>query len=276
MGHATVEWIYVGAVISVLCWVGASAWNVEHQIEAAPPDAETIKVIGQQWFWTFEHQDGTKEVGELHVKQNVPYRFEITSQDVIHDFNVPDFVILMDAVPGRINTLWNVFDVPGEYLIQCREYCGLLHYNMRAKLFVEPASAESSTSSESTPPTAAAPVASPSTASGNETNQTGTAAGPSVTLNIPEGASVQGNPAYEPDPLTITAGDAVEVSNQDTVPHTVTSGTGPEDAESGSQFDTSIIDAGATAQVDTASLAAGDYPYYCSVHPYMLGTMTVQ
>jgi cytochrome c oxidase subunit 2 len=276
MGHATVEWIYVGAVISILCWVGASAWNVEHQIEAAPPDAETIKVIGQQWFWTFEHQDGTKEVGELHVKQNVPYRFEITSQDVIHDFNVPDFVILMDAVPGRINTLWNVFDVPGEYLIQCREYCGLLHYNMRAKLFVEPASAESSTSSESTPPTAAAPVASPSTASGNETNQTGTAAGPSVTLNIPEGASVQGNPAYEPDPLTITAGDTVEVSNQDTVPHTVTSGTGPEDAESGSQFDTSIIDAGATAQVDTASLAAGDYPYYCSVHPYMLGTMTVQ
>ena len=274
MGHATVEWIYVGAVISILCWVGASAWNVEHQIEAAPPDAETIKVIGQQWFWTFEHQDGTKEVGELHVKQNVPYRFEITSQDVIHDFNVPDFVILMDAVPGRINTVWNVFDVPGEYLIQCREYCGLLHYNMRAKLFVEPASAES-TSSESAPATSAAPVASPSTASGNGTNQTGTAAGPSATLNIPEGASVQGNPAYEPDPLTVTAGDTVEVSNQDTVPHTVTSGTGPEDAESGSQFDTSIIDAGATAQVDTASLAAGDYPYYCAVHPFMLGTLKV-
>ena len=275
MGHATVEWIYVGAVISILCWVGASAWNVEHQIEAAPPDAETIKVIGQQWFWTFEHQDGTKEVGELHVKQNVPYRFEITSQDVIHDFNVPDFVILMDAVPGRINTLWNVFDVPGEYLIQCREYCGLLHYNMRAKLFVEPASAEPAESSESAPTTTAAPVESPSVPSGNQTNQTSTAAGPSVTLTVLEGSSVQGNPAYEPDPLTVTAGDAVEVSNQDTVPHTVTSGTGPEDAESGSQFDTSIIDAGATAQVDTANLAAGDYPYYCAVHPYMLGTLKV-
>jgi plastocyanin len=96
-----------------------------------------------------------------------------------------------------------------------------------------------------------------------------------VTLNIPEGSSVQGNPAYEPDPLTVTAGDTVEVSNQDTVPHTVTSGTGPEDAESGSQFDTSIMDAGATAQVDTVSLAAGDYPYYCAVHPYMLGTLKV-
>jgi cytochrome c oxidase subunit II len=277
MGHATVEWIYVGAVISILCWVGASAWNVEHEIEAAPPDAETIKVVGQQWFWTFEHEDGTKEVGELHVDQNVPYRFEITSQDVIHDFNVPDFVILMDAVPGRINTLWNVFDVPGEYLIQCREYCGLLHYNMRAKLFVEPASAESTESPESAPAPAAAPAATtPSGTSGNQSNQSGTAAGPSVTLTIPEGASVQGNPAYDPDPLPVAAGDVVEVSNEDTVPHTATSGTGPEDAESGSQFDTSIIDAGATGQIDTTSLAPGDHPYYCSVHPYMLGSMTVQ
>jgi cytochrome c oxidase subunit 2 len=273
MGHATIEWIYIGAVIAILCWVGASAWNVEHELEAAPPDAETIKVIGQQWFWTFEHQDGTKEVGELHVKQNVPYRFEITSQDVIHDFNVPDFVILMDAVPGRINTLWNVFDVPGEYLIQCREYCGLLHYNMRGKLFVEPASAESTESPESAPIPAAAPAASPS---GNQTNQTSPTAVPSVTLTIPEGASVQGNPAYDPDPLTISAGDIVEVSNEDTVPHTVTSGSGLEDPESGSQFDTSIIDAGATAQIDTASLVAGEYPYYCAVHPYMLGTMNVQ
>jgi cytochrome c oxidase subunit 2 len=277
MGHATVEWIYVGAVIAILCWVGASAWNVEHEIEAAPPDAETIKVVGQQWFWTFEHEDGTKEVGELHVDQNVPYRFEITSQDVIHDFNVPDFVILMDAVPGRINTLWNVFDVPGEYLIQCREYCGLLHYNMRAKLFVEPASAESTESPESAPAPAAAPATTTSSGtSGNQSNQTGTAAGPSVTLTIPEGASVQGNPAYDPDPLTVSVGDVVEVSNEDTVPHTATSGSGPEDAESGSQFDTSIIDAGATGQIDTTSLAPGDHPYYCSVHPYMLGSMTVQ
>ncbi|HZD35210.1 MAG TPA: cupredoxin domain-containing protein [Nitrososphaeraceae archaeon] len=280
MGHATVEWIYIGAVIAILCWVGASAWNVEHQLEAAPPDAETIKVTGQQWFWTFEHEDGTKEVGELHVKQNVPYKFEITSQDVIHDFNVPDFVILMDAVPGRINTLWNVFDVPGEYLIQCREYCGLLHYNMRGKLFVEPASAEST--SAAAPATAAAPAAAPpvpaaapSAASGNQTNQTSSMAGPSVTLTIPEGASVQGNPSYDPDPLTVSAGDTVEVMNEDTAPHTVTSGTDSKDPESGSQFDTSIIDAGATAQVDTANLAAGEYDYYCTVHPYMVDKLEV-
>src|SRR6476646_8886243 len=150
MGHATIEWVYVGVVISLLTWVGAESWNVERQVEHVPPNAETIKVIGQQWFWTFEHQDGKKEICQLHVKQNVPYKFEIVSKDVIHDFNVPDFTILMDAVPGRVNTLWNVFDVPGQYLIQCREYCGLLHYNMRAKLFVLPTAAENSFESNQT------------------------------------------------------------------------------------------------------------------------------
>ena len=103
----------------------------------------------------------------------------------------------------------------------------------------------------------------------------GAAEASGATLNIPAGASVQGNPSYDPDPLTVSAGDVVEVVNEDNVPHTVTSGTGLEDPESGSQFDTSIIEAGATAQIDTANLAAGDYPFYCAVHPYMVGTLKV-
>ena len=114
-----------GYVIALLTWVGADAWNVEHQLEAVPPNAQIIKVTGQQWFWTFEHADGTKEIGELHLKQGVPYKFEIVSKDVIHSFNIPDFTVLMDAVPGRVNTMWNLFDVPGQYLIQCREYLWL-------------------------------------------------------------------------------------------------------------------------------------------------------
>ena len=138
-GHAMYEWVYIAAVVGILIWVGASSWDVERIIEEVPAEAETIKVIGQQWFWSFEHADGTKEINELHVEQNKPYRFEITSMDVNHNFNVPDAVILMDAVPGRINTLWNLFSETGEFLIQCREYCGFSHYNMKAKLFVEPA-----------------------------------------------------------------------------------------------------------------------------------------
>src|SRR5215217_4708883 len=158
MGHAQYEWIYIAAVVALLIWVGASSWDVERIIEEVPADAETIKVTGQQWFWSFEHADGTKEVNELHVEQDKPYRFEMTSLDVNHNFNVPDWTILMDVIPGRINTLWNMFDQPGEYLIQCREYCGFSHYNMKAKLFVEPAVTPAA-AAESPSGTAAAPSA---------------------------------------------------------------------------------------------------------------------
>lgn len=142
MGHATLEWVYVGVVIAVLVYVGADAWNVERFLDHAPSEAQVIKVTGQQWLWTFEHEDGTREVSELHLTQGVPYRFEVTSRDVIHAFNTPDFAMMIDAVPGRINTIWFVPDQAGEYLIQCREYCGFSHYQMRAKLIVEEAGAE--------------------------------------------------------------------------------------------------------------------------------------
>ena len=57
--------------------------------------------------------------------------------DVTHNFNIPEYTVLLDAVPGRINTVWFSPNVAGEFDIQCREYCGLIHYNMRALLIVE-------------------------------------------------------------------------------------------------------------------------------------------
>lgn len=137
MGHAMHEWVYVGVVIALLTYLGASAWDVERLLDHPPADSKIIKVTGQQWFWTFEHEDGKKEVGELHLVKGQPYKFEITSRDVNHSFNIPELTVLMDAVPGKINTMWVMPDQSGEFLIQCREYCGFSHYQMRAKLFVE-------------------------------------------------------------------------------------------------------------------------------------------
>ena len=51
------------------------------------------------------------------------------------------------------------------------------------------------------------------------------------------------------------------------LPHTVTSGTGPQDPTSAKLFDTSIIEAGATADIATGYVDAGNHPFYCSVHP---------
>ena len=282
MGHATVEWVYIGVVVSILTYVGAESWNIERIIEHAPAEAETIKVTGQQWFWTFEHEDGKQEVGELHVTKGGPYKFELVSMDVIHDFNVPDFTILLDVVPGRVNTVWNMFDKTGEYLIQCREYCGLLHYNMKAKLFVEEPTAQTVEASSASAQNASA--GEESATGGSSTNDT-SASSPSAstvattaaaTLTIPQGASVQGNPSYEPDSLTVKVGDTIAVDNKDTTPHTVTNGKDATDPNMGKLFDTSIINAGDSADVVTADLKPGEYPYFCSVHPYMTGSLTVQ
>jgi len=294
-GHAMYEWVYIAAVVAVLIFVGAASWDVERIIEEVPADAETIKVIGQQWFWSFEHADGTKEVNELHVQKDKPYRFEITSLDVNHAFNVPDWTLLIDAVPGRINTLWNMFTEDGEYLIQCREYCGFSHYNMKAKLFVEPAvtpvAAAESPSGTAAPSAAVAPTqqqeqqqpsttnaTSAASSSGNATSSAaaGGGGGGGVTLTILDGASIQGNPDYDPDELTIKKGDKITVNNADTMPHTVTNGESGSDPNSGKLFDTSIINGGDSAEIDTSTVDAGAHPFYCMVHPYMTGNLIVE
>ena len=97
-----------------------------------------------------------------------------------------------------------------------------------------------------------------------------------ATLTIPMGAVTPGNPAYEPASLTVKKGDAIDVVNKDSSPHTVTSGTGLEDPNAGQMFDTSIIIAAGSAQLATADLEAGEYDYHCAVHPFMTGKLIVQ
>lgn len=89
-----------------------------------------------------------------------------------------------------------------------------------------------------------------------------------VNATILAGSSAQGNPDYEPDPLTVNKGDGVQWTNEDNVPHTVTS----RDAD---VFDSSTINAGDTWLLNTAELDAGEYEYYCIFHAWMVGTLNV-
>jgi plastocyanin len=102
------------------------------------------------------------------------------------------------------------------------------------------------------------------------------AAGGGPTINILEGSSIQGNPDYDPEELTASAGAEITVVNQDTLPHTVTSGTGPQDPNSAQLFDTSLINGGESATLSLAQVTPGQYDYYCLVHPYMTGKLNVQ
>jgi plastocyanin len=100
--------------------------------------------------------------------------------------------------------------------------------------------------------------------------------GGAPTINILEGSSIQGSPDYDPEELTASAGAEVTVVNQDTLPHTVTSGTGVQDPNSAQLFDTSLINGGGSATLSLAQVTPGQYDYYCMVHPFMTGKLVVQ
>jgi len=89
-----------------------------------------------------------------------------------------------------------------------------------------------------------------------------------INATILAGASAQGNPDFSPDPLTVSKGDGVSWTNKDNVPHTVTS------KKQGS-FDSSIITPTTSWVLNTAKLDAGDYDYYCTLHPHMMGMLKV-
>src|SRR5215467_3941327 len=71
-----------------------------------PNDALQVYVVGKQWMWKIQHQDGQREINELHVPVGRAVRLTMTSEDVIHDFFVPAFRVKKDVVPGRYTSLW--------------------------------------------------------------------------------------------------------------------------------------------------------------------------
>lgn len=96
-----------------------------------------------------------------------------------------------------------------------------------------------------------------------------------VTLTILEGAATQGNPDYDPKELSVKKGNVIKVENLDPIPHTVTNGAGPNDQNSAKIFDTSLIMGGESGILQTEEINAGEYAYYCTVHPYMTGTLKI-
>ncbi len=127
-----------------------------------PPAQETIRVIGQQWAWTFIHPgpDGQLDtaddialINELHVKVGTLYHYQLESKDVLHSFSVPVFRLKQDAIPGRVITGWFEPTRTGEWDIQCAEICGIGHGFMGGRIHIEsPAQHAAWLGSHSPPP----------------------------------------------------------------------------------------------------------------------------
>jgi cytochrome c oxidase subunit 2 len=132
-----VIWTTIPAVLLVgLC---TYAFLVLEDVEAAPNNPVNVRVVGEQFAWTFYYQRDGQEVAarELHLPVNRDVQFTIQAKDVLHDFWVPAFRLKKDAVPG-INVKYGVTPTrTGTYPIVCAELCGIGHATMRARAVVE-------------------------------------------------------------------------------------------------------------------------------------------
>jgi cytochrome c oxidase subunit 2 len=133
-GNTRLEIVWTAIPAMILVGLCTYAFLVLRDVEAkATGDTVHVRVVGQQFAWTFYYRVGDKEVSapQLYVPVNRQVEFTIQSKDVLHDFWVPAFRIKRDAVPG-LDVKYRVTpNRIGTYAIVCAELCGLGHSTMR-------------------------------------------------------------------------------------------------------------------------------------------------
>ena len=261
-GNNTVEiiWTAIPTVIVFLLFFFSMLTLGEVEANSNVPDATTIEVEGFQWQWTFRYENGASDTGSgdepavLALPVDEPVRLVLKSLDVNHAFFVPDFLIKRDVIdfgPGeRPNELTFTVTEVGTYAGQCAEFCGTAHADM---IFVVDAMEradydayiEALAEDEPPPPP--------------EGGDCGT------TIQVAAIESIQ----FDTDSIEAPAGEdfCIEFTNNDTVVHDV----GIQ--ETG--FDGDDVEPGESIVYVIPALDAGEYTFFCTIHPTMSGTLTV-
>jgi cytochrome c oxidase subunit 2 len=130
------EAIWVGVPTAILMVLFVWGYWVYHTMRQTPADAYEIRVIGKQWLWNFQYDNGRMTTGEVFVPMNRPVKLIMTSEDVLHGFFIPNFRVKQDVVPGMYTSLWFKATIPGKHQVFCTEYCGTSHSGMLAKVVV--------------------------------------------------------------------------------------------------------------------------------------------
>ncbi|MFQ5536616.1 MAG: cytochrome c oxidase subunit II [Gemmatimonadota bacterium] len=157
------RWVTIPHALIILCDVViiVAAIRVWYNVKQHLPEADsTVRVIGQQWAWVFQHPGPDNELDtdddifttdDMYVEVDRTYHFQLESRDVLHDFSVPAFRIKQDAVPGRTITGWFHPTKAGTYDIQCAEICGIGHGVMLGRIHVQEPSQMAAWVSENAP-----------------------------------------------------------------------------------------------------------------------------
>lgn len=150
--HTLLEkvWTYIPTVILLL--IAAPSFSLLYSIDAMAEPKITVKVIGHQWYWSYETTDmiSAKDVNfdsymlaeedlpagglrllEVDNRLSLPVRMNIrviiTATDVLHSWAIPALGVKMDACAGRLNQVSLYLNRPGIFYGQCSELCGINH-----------------------------------------------------------------------------------------------------------------------------------------------------
>nr|YP_010481475.1 cytochrome c oxidase subunit II [Drawida ghilarovi]UIX22927.1 cytochrome c oxidase subunit II [Drawida ghilarovi]UIX22940.1 cytochrome c oxidase subunit II [Drawida ghilarovi] len=145
----SVEVFWTVAPAIILLSLALPSLRLLYMMDEVSSPMFTIKVIGHQWYWSYEYTDfssiemdsymvpssdlkmGDYRLLEVDNRIAVPMRLEIrlliTAADVIHSWTIPALAVKVDAVPGRLNQLAFIITNPGVFYGQCSEICGANH-----------------------------------------------------------------------------------------------------------------------------------------------------
>ncbi len=135
-GSHLLEAMWIAIPTLLLLVIFGWGYSIYHQMTQPPTDAYEIRVLGKQWLWNFQYDNGRTTTGEVYVPLNRPVKLIMTSEDVLHGFFVPTFRVKQDVVPGMYSSVWFTATVPGKHQVYCTEYCGTSHSGMLAKVIV--------------------------------------------------------------------------------------------------------------------------------------------
>ena len=155
LNHGTlIELIWTITPAFILIAIAFPSFRLLYLLDEVISPTITIKVVGHQWYWSYEYSDYINERGEsiefdsymipesdlelgqfrlldvdnkVIVPTDTHIRLIITGADVIHSFAVPSLGLKIDAVPGRLNQTSFLAERTGTFYGQCSEICGVWH-----------------------------------------------------------------------------------------------------------------------------------------------------
>lgn len=134
-GHQ-IAWLSITAALAVFL-VGWGMFGFYKETTDPPAKPLVVEVTGQQWMWTFAYPSLGVQSNMLELPVGRPVQFRVTSDDVLHGFDVDGLGVLMDANPGWWTTAPTVTPSRiGNYATRCDELCGLYHSFMWARVRV--------------------------------------------------------------------------------------------------------------------------------------------